>query len=269
MQSSRRKPLVMGVVNVTPDSFSDGGLYGSVDQAVRHGLRLLDDGADWLDVGGESTRPGAEAVGVDEELSRVVPVIEGLVRARAAVRVSVDTSKSEVARAALRVGARMVNDVTALSDPGMGPLCADSGCDVVLMHMRGRPESMQDHTGYDDVVAEVIAYLAARVEAALAAGINRDRIVLDPGVGFGKALGDNPALIRATPRLAELGCRVLIGASRKAFIGELTRVEAAAERVHGSVGAALAAAALGADLLRVHDVAATRQALAVFLAVLP
>lgn len=262
-----RRPLLMGIVNVTPDSFSDGGLYRYAGQAVAHALRLIDEGADWVDVGGESTRPGSAPVSVDEECARVIPVIEGVRAARPGVPISVDTSKAAVAEAATQAGARIVNDVSALSDPAMAPLCAQAGVTVVLMHMRGTPATMQRDTAYEDLVGEVERYLAERAEAAMAAGIQRERIVIDPGIGFGKAPGDNPALIAAVPRLRALGHRVLIGASRKRFIGELTGVAEPSQRVAGSVGAALAAAARGADVLRVHDVAATRQALAVFQAV--
>lgn len=258
---------LMGIVNVTPDSFSDGGRYLDVDAAVAHGLRLLDEGADCLDVGGESTRPGAAPVGADEERRRVVPVVEALCAARPGVRVSVDTSKPEVARAAIAAGASVVNDVRALRAPGMAELCAEAGVDVVLMHLRGEPRTMQVDTRYDDLVGEVTAFLRERVDAVVGAGIAPERVVLDPGIGFGKAWLDNPRLIAAVPRLRELGHRVLVGASRKRFIGHLTGVERAEARVHGSVGAALAAARFGADILRVHDVAATRKALVVYQAV--
>lgn len=257
--------ILQGVVNTTPDSFSDGGRYLDTGAAVTHGLRLLDEGADWLDIGGESTRPGARPVAAEDEAARVLPVIRGILEARPGTVISVDTSKSEVARAALHAGARIVNDVSALSDPKMADLCASTGCSVILMHMRGRPATMQSDTEYADLVSEVIAYLVERVDTAVRAGVDRERIWVDPGLGFGKALDDNPRLIRATPRIvAETGCPVLIGASRKRFIGALTGVERAADRVYGSVGAALAAAAWGASAVRVHDVAATRQALAVY-----
>lgn len=257
-------PLVMGIVNVTPDSFSDGGRLGSVQAAVDHGLRLLDEGADLLDIGGESTRPGAAPVPESVEVERVLPVIRGLIDARPDVVISIDTSKAVVAAAALQAGAQWVNDVTALGDPDMAAVCAEHDGPVVLMHMRGTPRTMQDDTDYDDLVGEVVGHLRRARDRAEAAGIGRERIVLDPGVGFGKSLADNPRLFATVPRLHELGHRVLIGASRKGFIGRLTGVERAAERVHGSVGAALAAAAWGADIVRVHDVAATVQALAVY-----
>lgn len=257
------RALVMGIVNATPDSFSDGGRFLEPNLAVAHGLRLLGEGADLLDVGGESTRPGADPVSVAEQRRRVVPVIAGILDAAPEATLSVDTTSAQVAEAALEAGATWVNDVTALGDPDMAPLCAQAGCELVLMHMRGVPQTMQADTDYDDLIGEVEAFLSERTERAVRAGVDPARIVLDPGLGFGKAAVDNPRLIAAVPRLKRSGHRVLIGASRKRFIGSLTGVVEAAERVHGSVGAALAAASLGADVLRVHDVAATVQALAV------
>jgi dihydropteroate synthase len=257
-------PALVGIVNVTPDSFSDGGRFVRVEAAVSHGLTLLDEGADWLDIGGESTRPGAAPVAPDVEAARVVPVIEALVAERPGITVSIDTSKASVAAAALRAGARVVNDVTAAADPAMARTVADAGAGLVLMHMRGEPRTMQRDTHYDDLVADVRDHLARRRDAVVAEGVDPAGIVLDPGVGFGKALADNPRLVAAVPVFAALGHPVLIGASRKRFIGTLTGVATAAERVHGSVGAALAAAAAGAAFLRVHDVAATHQALTVF-----
>lgn len=252
-----------GVVNATPDSFSDGGR--GTEACVDHALRLLDEGADVLDVGGESSRPGAAPVPVDEELRRVLPVLQGIRRARPGAVLSVDTRRAAVAREAVDAGATWVNDISGGADPDMGPLVASAGVGWVLMHLRGDFTTMQQHTAYDDLVEEVAAFLAARVQAAVAAGVARARLRIDPGVGFGKARQDNPQLIAATPRLSRVA-PVLVGASRKAFIGDLTGVAAPAERVHGSVGAALAAAALGAVAVRVHDVAATRQALTVFTA---
>ncbi len=257
-------PVVLGVVNVTPDSFSDGGRWLAPDAAVAHGLALLDDGADWLDVGGESTRPGAPPVDTDEELRRVLPVIEGLVRARPDVVVSVDTRRAVVAEAALTAGARVVNDVTGLSDAAMRAACARAGCAVILMHMRGTPETMQSMTTYEDLVGEVGASLDASARAAMDAGIARERIAVDPGVGFAKTSEANPVLIAGIPRILEYGWPVVVGASRKRFVGDLTGVPVAADRVHGSVGAALAAFANGASVLRVHDVRATREALQVY-----
>lgn len=236
--------------------------------AIAHGVALVAEGADWLDVGGESTRPGAMEVPVDEELRRVVPVIAGLRARLPAVPISVDTRRAAVAEAALAAGAGVVNDVSAGADPAMAPLVARAGAELVLMHMRGVPATMQQDTRYDDVVGEVCSWLAARAAAVEAAGVPRARILLDPGLGFGKAPGDNPRLVAAVPRLRALGYRVLIGASRKRFIGQLTGVAEASERVYGSVGAALAAASLGADVVRVHDVRATIQAWRVYRACL-
>jgi dihydropteroate synthase len=256
----------MGIVNVTPDSFSDGGLHLDPSAAVAHGVRLWAEGADLLDVGGESTRPGAAAVALDEELARVVPVVHGLRRALPEAWISVDTRRAEVARAALAEGASVVNDTSGRCDADMADAVVERGADWILMHTRGDPATMAGLTAYDDVVADVVASLAERVDAAEAAGVPRARLWIDPGIGFAKEPGDNPALIAALPRFSALGCAVLVGASRKRFIGALTGVAAAGERVHGSVGAALAAWSRGADALRVHDVAATVQALQVFAA---
>ena len=258
----------MGIVNVTPDSFSDGGRFAAREQAVAHAVQLAAEGADWIDVGGESTRPGAAPVPAEVERERVVGVIADVVARLPEVTVSVDTSKAGVAAAALAAGAHVVNDVTALGDPDMAAVCADHGAGVVLMHMRGTPATMQRRTRYDDLVEEVCGFLAERADYAIEAGIEAGHLHLDPGLGFGKAPLDNPALIAATPRLVALGFPVLIGASRKRFIGDLTGVTEAAQRVAGSVGAAIAAVACGASVVRVHDVAATCQALAVYRAVM-
>ncbi|MEZ4241679.1 MAG: dihydropteroate synthase [Myxococcota bacterium] len=253
-------PAVMGVLNVTPDSFSDGGRWAGAG-AVAHGEAMFADGADWVDVGGESTRPGAPPVPAVEQIARVVPVI-GALAARGTV--SVDTADADVARAALGAGATVVNDVSALRDPRMADVIAAAGAGVVLMHMRGIPATMQRDTAYDDLVGEVCAALQAQAERARAAGIAR--IWLDPGLGFGKAPGDNPRLIAAVPAFKALGFPVLIGASRKSFIGRLTGRADPADRVAGSVGAAIAAAGAGADVVRVHDVRETRDALVVWAA---
>jgi len=251
---------------VTPDSFSDGGLYLDPEAAVAHGRELAEEGAEVLDVGGESTRPGAEAVSVEEELRRVVPVVEGLRELEA--RVSVDTSKVRVAAAALDAGAEIVNDVTALrGDPEMAALCAERGCGVVLMHMLGTPRTMQDDPHYGDVVAEVKAFLAERLEAAVAAGIPEEGIWLDPGIGFGKTLDHNTELLRRLGELRELGRPLVVGTSRKSFIGRLDGAPAS-ERLGGTIASSLLAAANGVEVLRVHDVAAVRQALAVAKAIL-
>lgn len=260
------RPLLMGILNVTPDSFSDGGRYSDPEQAVARGLQLLDEGADWLDVGGESTRPGALPVDAGEELRRIVPVVSAIAALRPDAVLSVDTSKATVAEAAVEAGARVVNDVTALSDPRMAGVVARSGSTLVVMHLRGRPDTMQGDTRYADLVGEVAEHLRERAAVAEAAGVPRDRIVVDPGLGFGKAPLDNPALVASVPTFKALGYRVLVGASRKAFVGRLTGVERPEDRVMGSIGAALAAAEAGADVLRVHDVRATREALVVYLA---
>jgi dihydropteroate synthase len=257
---------LMGVVNVTPDSFSDGGLYLDPEAAIAHGRQLVAAGAEILDVGGESTRPGAEAVSEEEELRRVIPVIQGLVATDADV--SVDTSKAAVAAAALDAGAEIVNDVTALrGDPGMAALCAERGATVVLMHMRGKPRTMQDDPHYEDVVAEVKAFLAERLEAAVAAGIAEERVWLDPGIGFGKTLAHNMELLRRLGELRDLGRPLVIGTSRKSFIGKVDG-SAADERLGGTIASSVLAAAEGAEVLRVHDVAEVRQALAVATAIL-
>jgi dihydropteroate synthase len=262
------RPLVMGIVNVTPDSFSDGGRFLDAASATDHARRLIAEGADILDVGGESTRPGAAPVGEAEEIGRVVPVIERL-RAEADVRISIDTMKPGVARAAVAAGATMWNDVTALSwSPESLAAAAYLGCEVVLTHMQGEPRTMQAAPRYDDVVAEVAAYLAARAEAAMAAGVARERIWLDPGFGFGKTPAHNLALVRALPRLVALGFPVLFGASRKSSIPRIAGdASDKSQRLGGSIALALAAAAGGAAAVRVHDVAETVQALAVACAI--
>lgn len=261
-----RPPLLMGVVNVTPDSFSDGGAYLDPAHAVDHGLRLVDDGAAILDIGGESTRPGSDPVDEAAELARVLPVIRAL-SAQTAVPISIDTRKPRVAQASIEAGASIWNDVSALTfAPDSLDTAALLGCRVVLMHAQGDPKTMQDDPRYGDVVGEVSAFLAARIAACEAAGVGRDRLLVDPGIGFGKTVEHNLALIRALPELGALGCPVLLGASRKRFIAAIDRQDTAAGRIGGSIAAALAGAARGASILRVHDVAATRQALAVHFA---
>ena len=260
------RPRVVGIVNVTPDSFSDGGEHASVEAAVAHGLQLAEEGADALDVGGESTRPGADAVGVEEELRRVIPVIERLAR-DTPLPIGIDTSKPEVMRAAVAAGAGMINDVYALRRDGALDAAAALGVPVVLMHMQGEPRSMQDAPRYDDVVAEVHRFLAERIFAAEMAGVAKKNIVVDPGFGFGKTSAHNLLLLAQLQRFAELGVPVLAGMSRKKTIGELTGRGDPRARVHGSVAAALIAAQRGARLLRAHDVAATVDALKVWNAV--
>jgi dihydropteroate synthase len=254
-------PAVMGVLNVTPDSFSDGGRYASVESAVERGLRMAEEGAAVVDVGGESTRPGAAPVDAREELRRVVPVIERLAP-RLDVPLSVDTSKPEVMRAAVAAGAGLINDVRALEAPGAIEAAAESGAAVCLMHMRGEPRGMQDDPRYGDVVAEVAGYLAARVQACLRAGIGRDRICVDPGIGFGKRPEHNLALLAALDRLTADGIPVLVGVSRKSLVGIITG-RAPGERLAGSVAFAALAVAGGASIVRAHDVAATVDAVRV------
>ena len=260
------RPQVMGIVNVTPDSFSDGGAHDTADAAVAHALRLVEEGADVLDIGGESTRPGAAEVEVEEELRRVVPVIERLA-AQVAVPISIDTSKPEVMRAAVQAGAGMINDVYGLRREGALDAAAALGVPVVLMHMQGEPRSMQAAPQYDDVVGEVHRFLAERIFAAEMAGIPKQRIVVDPGFGFGKDTAHNLQLLAQFERFAELGVPVLAGLSRKRSIGELTGRDVPADRVAGSVAAHLIAAQRGAAIVRVHDVAATVDALKVWNAV--
>jgi dihydropteroate synthase len=250
------RTLVMGIVNVTPDSFSDGGMFGDSQDAVAHGARLVDEGADLLDVGGESTRPGSDPVQGEEESGRVLPVIEGLLAARPGVAVSVDTRRAAVARKALAAGASIVNDVSAGAEPEMFAEVADAGAGMVLMHMKGEPKTMQVEPRYDDVVAEVHDYLRERIEAAVFAGIEVDRLAVDPGIGFGKDLGHNLELLRRLHAFQDLGAALLVGPSRKRFIGTLTGVEDPAERVDGTAAAVAWSAANGADIVRVHDVKA-------------
>ncbi len=263
------RPRVMGIVNVTPDSFSDGGRLADVEAAVAHGLRLVEQGADVLDIGGESTRPGAEPVAAAEEIARVVPVIQGL-RRRWAGPISIDTMKPEVARAAVAAGATMWNDVAALTHaPDSLVTAAALGCDVVLMHMQGEPRTMQADPRYDDVVAEVVAWLVARAEAAIAAGVARERIWLDPGLGFGKTAAHNLALTAHLDRLAKTGFPVLYGASRKRTIQSIDpSATDPLDRLGGSLALALEAARRGAAIVRVHDVRETVQALALQAALL-
>ena len=260
------RPRVMGIVNITPDSFSDGGAHFDAGAAIAHGLRLAEEGADILDVGGESTRPGSQEVTVEEELRRVVPVIEGLAR-ETTLPISIDTSKPEVMRAAVAAGAGMLNDVYGLRREGALDAAAELAMPVVLMHMLGEPRSMQAAPEYDDVVGEVHRFLAERMFAAEMAGIARKNIVVDPGFGFGKTTAHNLQLLAQLRRFTELGVPVLAGLSRKRSIGELTGRSEPRARVAGSVAAHMIAAQNGAMLLRVHDVAATVDALKVWNAV--
>lgn len=258
------RPLIMGVVNVTPDSFSDGGHHFDTGRAVEHARRLIEEGADLIDIGGESTRPGAAPVPLEEERRRVLPVLHALAGGK--VPVSVDTRKPGLMREAIAAGADMVNDVGALAAPGALDAVAASPAAVCLMHMRGEPGTMQADPSYRDVAREVRDYLSGRVAEAQRAGIPRDRIVADPGFGFGKNLEHNLALLRSFSDFEALGVALLAGLSRKAMLGKITGREVG-DRVHASVAAALIAAQNGAHIVRVHDVAATRDALAVWQAV--
>jgi dihydropteroate synthase len=260
------RPRVVGIVNVTPDSFSDGGKHADTEAAVAHALKLAGEGADMLDIGGESTRPGAADVSLDEELARVVPLIERLV-ALTELPISIDTSKPEVMRAAVAAGAGMINDVYALRREGALDAVAELGVPVCLMHMQGEPRSMQDAPQYDDVVGEVHRFLMDRLFACELAGIDKRRVMVDPGFGFGKDLEHNLALLRALERFGDLGSGAYVGLSRKSMIGKLTGRDDPAERAIGSVAAALIAVQRGARMVRVHDVAATVDALAVWQAV--
>jgi dihydropteroate synthase len=258
----RGRPGVMGILNVTPDSFADGGRFLAPERAVERGLALLEAGADIVDVGGESTRPGAEPVGAGVEIGRVVPVVAELARLRPGALLSVDTAKAEVAEAALAAGAVMVNDVTAAGDPAMLPAVVRHSAGIVLMHMRGSPRTMQVETGYADVVAEVHEFLGARAAEARKVGVPHGRILLDPGIGFGKDTDGNLRLLAALPDLASLGHGLVVGTSRKSFIGALSG-SGVEERLAGSLAAITGTVGLPGVLVRVHDVAATVQFLTV------
>lgn len=258
------RPRIMGIVNVTPDSFSDGGLHATVEAAIAHGLKLAEEGADILDIGGESTRPGADYVPAEEELRRVLPVIAGL-RARTDALISIDTRKAEVMRQAAVAGADILNDVSALThDPDAMAVAASSGLPVILMHAQGDPRTMNDNPQYSDVVLDVFDFLEERIAACEAAGIARAKIVADPGIGFGKHLHHNVAVMAGLSLYHALGVPVLLGASRKKLIDHISDVPNPRDRVPGSIAAALVGAAQGVQIVRVHDVAATRQALNVW-----
>jgi dihydropteroate synthase len=258
-----RRPLIMGIVNVTPDSFSDGGQFFDTAAAVTRALQLVADGADILDIGGESTRPYADPVTADEELQRVLPVIEKLA-AEVKIPLSIDTSKAAVARAAIEAGAEIVNDITGLTgDPGMIDLAIETGVGVCAMHMQGAPQTMQDNPTYTDVVREVQGYLRERRDALMSAGLSRERICLDPGIGFGKTHEHNITLMRHCYEFHDLGCPLLVGHSRKAFLGKLIGNKEV-DRTNATVGAALALAVQGVQIVRVHDVRAVREALVAF-----
>lgn len=246
------RTLVMGILNITPDSFADGGRYASPQDAIATGRRMVEEGAAILDVGGESTRPGADEVSEDQEIGRVLPVIEGLIDV--GVPISIDTRKAGVARSALAAGASIVNDVSGARDPEMLEVVAGSGAGLVLMHMRGEPRDMQERPEYHDVVAEVHSYLGERVEAAIFAGIDPDRIAVDPGIGFGKTLDHNLALLRNLAAFSDLRCPIVVGPSRKSFIGTILDGAPVEERLEGTAGAVAWVAAVGAHVVRVHDV---------------
>jgi dihydropteroate synthase len=262
-------PVAVGILNVTPDSFSDGGNFLDPGAAAEHAASLLDEGAGIIDVGGESTRPGSDPVPQEEEVRRVVPVISRIIAARPEVVISVDTYRSATAAAALDAGASIVNDVTALrGDPRMISVVAEARCPVILMHMQGEPKTMQSEPRYTDVVREVKDFLRSRAEHAVATGVSQENIIVDPGIGFGKSLDHNLVLLRDLESIVDLGFPVLVGASRKKFIGSITGVQAAADRVFGTVATTVLAYEKGATLFRVHDVRANSEALAVAEAVL-
>jgi dihydropteroate synthase len=260
------RPVVMGILNVTPDSFSDGSRYATVDAALERAARIAEEGAAIIDVGGESTRPGAQAVDEEVEIARIVPVIEGIAAA-SNIAISIDTSKPRVMAAAVAAGACIVNDVYALRAPGARSWAAVSEVGVCLMHMQGEPRTMQDNPHYADVVTEVCEFLVSQRQACLQAGIARDAIVLDPGVGFGKGLAHNLSLLRGLPRIADLGAPMLVGVSRKSFIGHILG-RAVDERLYGGLGLAALAVIKGARIIRTHDVSATRDAIGMVSAVL-
>ena len=260
-------PVLMGVLNVTPDSFSDGGEFFDPDRAVAQAASLLDEGARILDVGGESTRPGSDPVSPQEELKRVMPVVQGILAARPEAVVSIDTYRASIAEAALDAGARIVNDVTALSDPKMADLVAERGSPVILMHMRGEPKSMQQDPFYEDVVREVRDFLGRRAERAVRAGVKEAKIILDPGIGFGKTLEHNLALLNRLDALVELGFPVLVGASRKSFLGKIVGSGDPKDRLFGTIATNVLAHERGATLFRVHDIRANKEALAVAAAI--
>ncbi len=259
-------PLVMGVVNVTPDSFSDGGEFYTSEMAIAHGLSLLDEGADILDIGGESTRPGADIMSVEEELNRVIPVLEGL--KDKAQFISIDTRNAATMKSAIEAGANIVNDVSALThDKKSVEVISASGMPVCLMHMRGKPQTMQSQPQYEDVVAEILSYLQERIEFCIKNRISADRIIIDPGIGFGKTVEHNLSLLHNINKFQSLGCPVMLGVSRKSFIGSIAGENDPQNRLSGSIAAALFGVERGVQIVRVHDVKETKQALAVYQAI--
>jgi dihydropteroate synthase len=258
------RPRIMGIINVTPDSFSDGGDHANTEAAIAHGMKLIEEGADILDIGGESTRPQADYVGVEEELKRVIPVIEGL-RAKTEAVLSIDTRKAEVMRRAAAAGVDILNDVSAFThDPDALAVAAETELPVIVMHAQGDPKTMNDNPQYDDVVLDVFDYLESRVQACVAAGIPKTKIIADPGVGFGKHLHHNVAVMAGLSLYHGLGVPLLLGASRKKMIGQLCNVDDAKDRVPGSLACAIAGVAAGVQMLRVHDVKETKQAVEVW-----
>ncbi|TAH33919.1 MAG: dihydropteroate synthase [Alphaproteobacteria bacterium] len=261
-QHLKPETLLMGIVNVTPDSFYDGGQFTNLNTATQHAKQLITEGADIIDIGGESTRPGASPITVEDEINRTIPLIKALKDCGKII--SIDTRHADVMQAAIDMGARMINDVSALThDPGALDVVKNSKAEIVLMHMQGTPETMQKDPQYKNVVEDIYAYLAGRIDVCVKAGINQNKIIVDPGIGFGKTVEHNLELLRNIPRLKQLGCRVLIGVSRKSFIGKLYGDIPASERLPGSLAAAVHAVQQGADILRVHDVKETKQSLEV------
>jgi dihydropteroate synthase len=257
--SKAEKPLIMGVLNVTPDSFYDGGAFFSWDRAVDHALQMAAEGADIIDVGGESTRPGSEPTPLDEELKRVIPVIEGI-RRQSDISLSIDTYKADVAREAIAAGVDMVNDISALSfDSRMTDVVAGSGTPVVMQHIKGTPRDMQVNPSYDDVVGEIKAFFIERIAFAGEHGIEEENIIIDPGIGFGKRLQDNLAIIRELGRFKELGRPILIGTSMKSFLGRIAGTDVLEDRVEGTLASVAISLWNGADMVRVHDVAKTKK----------
>lgn len=259
LRNNKSLPLIMGILNVTPDSFSDGGKFLDRDLAVVKAITMISEGADIIDIGGESTRPGSVSVSPSEQIDRIVPVIEKLSE-RVGVPISVDTASAEVFAAAHQAGASILNDISALEDdPAMANLAAETDCQVILMHKKGRPLDMQNNPVYDDVVNEVYAYLAQRIEFALSAGIKKDKIIIDPGIGFGKTVDHNLQLVKNIDKFNSLGVRVLLAASRKTFIGKVLDIDSPVERIYGDTAVIAYAAVKGVNMLRVHEVAAASQ----------
>ncbi|MCX6828608.1 MAG: dihydropteroate synthase [candidate division Zixibacteria bacterium] len=264
-QLEMRKPMVMGILNVTPDSFSDGGRYAELDAAVERACRIIEERGDIIDIGGESSRPGSEPVALKDELERVIPVVLA-VRKISEIPISIDTTKAEVARQAIEAGADIINDISALRfDAQMAEVAMESGVPVILMHMRGLPKTMQVDPIYENCVAEIKDFFRERLEQCRRYGIEREKIILDPGIGFGKRLEDNLAILRHIAEFKETGCPIMVGTSRKSFIGHITGgANEAEERIGGSIASALVALMGGADIIRVHDVAATVEAIKVW-----